>query len=299
MTKQNFGILGFPWDGGASLGRPGARYAPKAIRENAKWLQNRITENKVYHVEKRKLIELNENPIVDYGDIDIVAYSTELTFQNAGNKIKQILEDGAFPFILGGDHSISYPGFKALHDHTEGKVGIIQFDAHLDLVDDSPIQGLFSQSSQMRRALELPRIEAENIIQIGVRSYNYPWYADYLANHGIVQITAREVHHMTPQQVIERALDACRDVEKIYLTFDIDVLDPAFAPGTGANEPGGLTPIQCFEILDGLYSHLDAMDIAEVNPLYDHQDITISIAAKILFDCLTNRAEHSSGPNDD
>ncbi|MXQ52585.1 agmatinase [Shimazuella sp. KC615] len=287
--SKNFGILGFPWDGGASLGRPGARYAPNAIRESAKWLQNRITDNQIYDVENRKLIDLKDLQIIDYGDIDIVAYSTDLTFQNAEAKVSKILEDGSFPFILGGDHSISYPGIKALHDHSKGKVGIIQFDAHLDLVDDSPIQGRFSQSSQMRRALELPHISPENIVQIGVRSYNYPWYAEYLENQGIVQMTAREVHHMKAKEVIEKTLEACKDVDVIYLTFDIDVLDPAFAPGSGANEPGGLTPVQCFEILDGLYEHIHAMDIAEVNPLYDHQDITVSIGAKLLFDCLTKR----------
>jgi formiminoglutamase/agmatinase len=288
--KQHFGIVGFPWDGGASLGRPGARYAPKTIREAAQWLRNRIKDNKVYNVEKRKLIDFDGQQIIDCGDIDIAAYSTEITFENAEKKIKQMLDENVFPFILGGDHSISYPGIKALHDSAEGKIGIIQFDAHLDLVDDSPIQGRFSQSSQMRRALELPRVNPENIVQIGVRSYNYPWYHDYLQETGIVQITAREVHQMTAGQVIERALEACKDCEKIYLTFDIDVLDPAFAPGSGADEPGGLTPVQCFMILDGLYSHIHAMDIAEVNPLYDHQNITSSMAARVLFDCATERA---------
>jgi agmatinase len=290
MTKQNFGIIGFPWDGGASLGRPGARYAPKAIREAAQWLQNRIKNQQVYNVEKRKLIDFQDQQIIDYGDIDIAAYSTEITFQNAEAKINKAMAEGSFPFILGGDHSISYPGIKALHDSAKGNIAIIQFDAHLDLVDDSPIQGRFSQSSQIRRALELPRLKAENIVQIGVRSFNYPFYDEYLRDSGIVQITAREVHHMTSDEVIQRTLAACKDVEKIYLTFDIDVLDPAFAPGSGANEPGGLTPVQCFEILDGLYPHIHAMDIAEVNPLYDPQGITSSMGARVLFDCLTERA---------
>ncbi|UFJ41847.1 agmatinase family protein [Brevibacillus humidisoli] len=289
MKKQHVGIVGFPWDGGASLGRPGARYAPKAIREAAGWLRNRIDGGKVYNVEKRKLIHFHEQEIIDYGDIEIAAYSTETTFQSAEAKIRELLDDNVFPFILGGDHSISYPGIKALHDSSTGNIGIIQFDAHLDLVDDSPVQGRFSQSSQMRRALELPRVKPHHIVQIGVRSYNYPWYDEYLRETGIVQITAREVHRMSTAEVIERTLRACQDVEKIYLTFDIDVLDPAFAPGSGANEPGGLTPVQCFDLLDGLYRHIDAMDIAEVNPLYDPQEITASMAARILFDCATER----------
>src|SRR5690606_12599829 len=117
-------------------------------------------------------------------------------FQNAEAKMSQLLQEKVFPIVLGGDHSISYPLLKALHDHAEGNVGIIQFDAHMDLVDETPVQGRFSQSSQIRRALELPGFNAKNIIQIGVRSYNYPWYAEYLKEIGIVQLTAREVHNM-------------------------------------------------------------------------------------------------------
>ncbi|SHE34121.1 formiminoglutamase/agmatinase [Seinonella peptonophila] len=290
MANKRFGIVGFPWDGGASLGRPGARYAPKEIREAVQWFQNRISDRKVYDVERRRLVDLNDVDMIDYGDIEIVAYSREATFENAERKVKQMLQENTFPFVLGGDHSISYPIIKALHEQSEGNIAIIQFDAHLDLVDDDPIQGKYSQSSQMRRALELPRVEAKQIVQIGVRSYNYPWYAEYLKQNEIVQMTAREVHQMTAKEVADQALDACAGAEKIYLTFDIDVLDPAFAPGTGANEPGGLTPAQSFAILDHLYPHIDAMDIAEVNPLYDHQQITTSIAARILFDCLTQRS---------
>jgi formiminoglutamase/agmatinase len=288
--KQTFGIIGFPWDGGASLGRPGARYAPKAIREELQWFINRIEGQQVYHVEKRMNIDLRETEMVDYGDVEIAAYSTEITFTHAEEQIEELLSQGVFPFILGGDHSISYPGIKALHDHSTGQVAIIQFDAHLDLVDQSPVQGRFSQSSQMRRALELPRIEAQQLIQIGVRSYNYPWYEEYLHENPVVQLTAREVHQMQAEEVVRQVLEACQGADKIYLTFDMDVLDPAFAPGTGANEPGGLTPVQCFHILEGLYPYIDAMDIAEMNPLYDHQSITASLAARILFDCMVERS---------
>src|SRR5690625_2300293 len=214
MEKQVFGIVGFPWDGGASLGRPGARYAPKEVREAASWLQNRIIDNKIYNVDKRKMIDLSNHPIQDFGDVDIAAYSTDITFRNAEKKISDLLVDNVFPFIIGGDHSISYPAIKALHDSTDGNVAIIQFDAHLDLVDESPVQGRFSQSSQMRRALELGRIRPEHVIQVGVRNFNYPWYADYLAETGIFQITATEVHNSTTDGIIRQILRACEGVEK-------------------------------------------------------------------------------------
>lgn len=286
MAEKTFGILGFPWDGGASLGRPGARFAPESIRQAFKWFEQRIENNQVYDVDKRKLYTLQKADIEDFGDIEIAAYSTEQTFENAREKTLNMLKAGTFPFVLGGDHSISYPIIEALHEHTEGSIGIIQFDAHLDLVDDSPVQGKYSQSSQMRRAIELERISPEHVVQIGVRSFNYPWYQEYLKDIGVVQYTARDVHTGAPEAIIREVLDYhLKDVDHIYLTFDMDVLEPGLAPGTGANEPGGLTVVQAMTMLDALYEKVDIFDIAEVNPLYDVREITASIAAKIMFEC--------------
>ena len=262
----------------------GARFAPKNIREAYQWFENRIENNQVYDVDKRKLYTLDKGSIKDFGDIDIAAYSTEKTFENARQQTLDMLEAGVFPFVLGGDHSISYPIIEALHKHTEGRIGIIQFDAHLDLVDNSPVQGKFSQSSQMRRAIELDRISPEHVIQIGVRSFNYPWYAEYLKETGVVQYTARDVHSGNPKEIVKEILEEkLKDVDHIYLTFDMDVLEPGLAPGTGANEPGGLTVVQAFSMLEELYDKVDVFDIAEVNPLYDVREITSSIAAKIMF----------------
>lgn len=290
MKKESFGVIGFPWDGGASLGRPGARFAPQSIRDAYKWFENRIENNQVYDVDKRTLYTLDKENIKDYGDIDIVAYSTEKTFDNAKRKTLEMLEEGVFPFVLGGDHSISFPLIEALHEHTGGKIGIIQFDAHLDLVDDSPVQGKYSQSSQMRRALELERISPENVVQLGVRSFNYPWYAEYLKDIGITQYTAREIHAGDPKMIVQEIIEKkLKDVDHIYLTFDMDVLEPGLAPGTGANEPGGLTVTQAFAMLEELYDKVDIFDIAEVNPLYDVREITASIAAKIMFECAVSR----------
>lgn len=295
MKQEVFGILGFPWDGGASLGRPGARFAPQNIRDAYKWFENRIENNQVYDVDKRELYTLDKECIKDYGDIDIAAYSTEKTFENARNETLKMLEGNVFPFVLGGDHSISYPIIEALHEHVEGKIGIIQFDAHLDLVDDSPIQGRYSQSSQMRRAIELERISPEHVVQIGVRSFNYPWYEKYLKDIGVIQYTAREVHGRNPKQIVKEIIEEkLKDVDYIYLTFDMDVLEPGYAPGTGANEPGGLSVVQAFSMLENLYEKVDVFDIAEVNPLYDVREITASIAAKIMFECAVKRLGNKS-----
>ena len=286
---NHFGILGFPWDGGASLGRPGARLAPKEIRESFGWFKGRIQDEKVYHVETRKNYNVSADKIVDYGDIDIVAYSTEQTLKNAEDATKKIIENGGFPFILGGDHSISYPIIKALHDTCKGKVGIIHFDAHLDLVDENKLQGKYSQSSEIRRALELDRISPEHVVQIGVRGFNYPWYDEYLKNTGIKQYTALDVHAGNPMAIAKETLNILKDCEKIYLTFDIDVMDPAFVPGTGADEPFGLLPYQCMVMLNEFYNKVDAFDIAEANPTFDVHGITTAVASRIMFECFIHK----------
>lgn len=289
MKEKHFGILGFPWDGGASLGRPGARLAPQEVRSAFGWFKGRIQDEKVYHVETRKNYNVNADQIVDYGDIDIVAYSVEQTLKNAEESTKEIIKKGGYPFIIGGDHSISYPIIKALHDTCEGQVGIIHFDAHLDLVDENHLQGKYSQSSEIRRAIELDRVSPEHVVQIGVRGFNYPWYCDYLKEIGVHQYTAYDVHSGDPLKIAKETLDILKDCEKIYLTFDIDVLDPAFAPGTGADEPFGLLPYQCMVMLNEFYSKTDAFDIAEVNPTFDLHGITTAVAARIMFECFINK----------
>ncbi len=285
----HFGVLGFPWDGGASLGRPGARDAPREVRNAFGWFKGRIQDEQVYHVESRKNYRVSADAIVDYGDIDIVAYDEQQTLANATASTEEIIKAGGFPFIIGGDHSISYPIIRALHDSCEGEVGIIHFDAHLDLVDENHLQGKFSQSSEIRRALELERVNPEHVVQIGLRGFNYPWYCDYLKNLGVKQYTAWDVQEGDPRQIAAETLAQLADCDKIYLTFDIDVLDPAFAPGTGADEPFGLTPYQCQVMLNEFYEHVDCFDIAEVNPTFDFHGITTAIAARIMFECFIHK----------
>lgn len=282
---NHFGILGFPWDGGASLGRPGARYAPKEIRNAFSWFSARIQNEEVYHVEKRENLRVDKDKIIDYGDVKIISYSEQETLKNAEDAAATILKKGGFPFILGGDHSISYPIIKALHDSCNDEIGIVHFDAHLDLVDSTDSQGRFSQSSEIRRALELPRIHPQHVVQIGVRGFNYPWYNDYLKKIGIHQFTSRDVYEQGVSIVVARTLELLKDCHRIYLTFDIDVLDPAFAPGTGADEPFGLSPYQCLSLLEAFFPIIDACDIAETNPVFDLHGITAAVAARIMFEC--------------
>jgi len=275
-------IIGFPWDVGASLGRPGARYAPKAIRDSLRWILNRIRDNRIYDVESNRVIDFSQVVIKDIGDIEIFAHDTFKTFNTAYMLIKNLITEGFTPVIIGGDHSISYPCIKALHDSVEGAIGIIQFDAHLDLVDETPHQGRFSHSSEIRRALELERVK--RVIQIGVRGYNYPFHYDDVKKFNIRQFSPYDIQKLGILTVLEKILEELSDIDYVYITLDIDVLDPSFAPGCGANEPGGLAIWDLIEVLKKLAPYSHAFDVVEVNPLFDIGGITSSIAAKLLFD---------------
>ncbi|RLG84814.1 MAG: arginase family protein [Thermoprotei archaeon] len=287
-----FALIGFPWDMGASLGRPGARYAPKSVRDALKWFFNRVKDGKVFDVETGRLADLTRVVVEDVGDVEVFAHDTLKTFDAAYRVVKNVIDRGFKPIVIGGDHSVTYPCVKALHDSAAGKLGIVQFDAHLDLVDETPHQGRYSHSSEIRRALELERVE--KVVQIGVRGYNYPFHYHDVKNFNIVQLTPGDIHRLGTSSAVETVLRELEGVSHVYITVDIDVLDPAFAPGCGANEPGGLTPWELMEILKRLAPYADAFDVVEVNPLFDPNGVTASIAAKLVFDFIV----YSSNPLD-
>jgi agmatinase len=240
----------------------------------------------LFDVEANRLIDMSKFEIKDYGDTDKISrYDNKKALDEIKSNIDKIYEEGYSPILLGGDHSTGWPGIKALHDNTKGKIGIIHVDSHLDLVKESPIQGLYSGSSQMRRASELDRISAENFVQIGMRSYNSPEHYHFIKDSKITLIPANQVLETSIEEVAKKALEvASRGTDHIYMSVDIDVLDSAFAPGSGANEPGGLTSYQLFKFVKLVAPYIDAIDIVEVNPLMDYNNMTSIVASKLLFD---------------
>jgi len=291
VSKQ-FTILGIPWDMGASLGRPGARYAPNAVREHMKWFLHRIHEGKIYDVEHSRIVNMNNVIIDDKGDLQLSYGSVEASLEIMYNAARKIFQKKSVLMSIGGDHSISWPLIRALHDETDGPVGLIQFDAHLDLLDENFTQGKFSHSSEIYRAIELERIDPKNIVQIGVRNFNYPEAFDLVRKLGIIQYTPQCLRDKGSVYCANEIVDALMagGCGTIYLTLDIDVLDPAFAPGTGADEPGGLFPDELFKMLEIFAPKVTAFDVAEVNPLYDTHGMTVAVAAKAIFATIVNNA---------
>ena len=291
QATKKFGIFGVPWDGGASLGRPGSRYAPAKVREALAWIGNRIQDEKVVAVEKQAVVSLKDVCVRDFGDVDIASSAFGETFARIASKAGEVLDRGFIPLVIGGDHSISFPLIQELQRHCEGNIGLIHLDAHLDLLDDSARQGKFSHSSEIRRAVELERVNSRNLVQIGVRGFNYPKNWEFVRAEKITHFTPQHLRDAAIAEIADRALEiAGRGTERIYLTVDIDVIDPAYAPGCGANEPGGLTVAEVEALVDRFAPHVGCFDVVEVNPLFDINDVTASIAAKLLFDFIVSCA---------
>lgn len=277
-------ILGIPWDFGSSYGRPGARYAPKVVREMIELYTRRIQNDEIYDVDKRKILDLSGIRFNDLGNINLCLGDLDGSYMRMEQAARKSIEQGHFLVAIGGDHSISFPVIKAFHNCHKGNIGIIQFDAHLDLMDHSDLQGSFSHSSEIRRASELERVNPENIVQIGVRGYNFADSFRFVVENNITQFTSEDVYKMGPLEIAKKAIEiASKNTDSIYMTFDIDVFEPAYAPGTGGDDPFGLNPYQVFTMLEIMAPFIGAMDIAEVNPSCDRNDISSLMSARLFF----------------
>jgi agmatinase len=164
-----------------------------------------------------------------------------------------------------------------------GSVAVIHFDAHFDLLDESARQGRFSHSSGMRRSLELGRVNAASSIQVGIRHFNFPRSREFAEAAGLEQVTARRFHELGAAAVSARILERVERADHVVWSFDIDVVDPAHAPGAGAHEPGGLTSAQTIECVRLLAPRCDAFAITEVNPMKDVGEMTSTLAAYLVF----------------
>jgi len=286
--RNKFGILGLAYDTSASLGWPGARYAPGQIRDSLKWILNRVKNNELFDTERNRIIDMSKLTIKDFGDVYISRYNHEKSIDEIKSQIDKLFEEDFTPILLGGDHSVTWPGILSLYGNTKGNIGIIQMDAHLDLVDDSYVQGKFSGSSEIRRAIELDRISGSNVAQVGIRGYNYAEHYHFIKDNDIMVINPEVFYTTSIKEIAMQAIKkASKGTDHIYLTVDIDVLDSAFAPGSGANEPGGINTYQLYAFVKEVAPYVDVIDIVEVNPLTDYRNMTSTVAAKLIFDFIS------------
>ena len=236
--------------------------------------------------------------VVDYGDAPVDNMSTERTLEPVRAKVREIAATGTVPFIVGGDHSLEYSNVAGLADvYGKGNIGVIHFDSHFDA---SPAgTHLMSHGQPVRRVVDEGHILGKNYIQVGLRGY-YPDENGFLwmRKQGMRYHTMAEIDRDGWDAVMTRVLaEALDGPERLHISFDIDVIDPAFAPGTGTPEPGGPTPREMMPLIRNLCAlkNVVGMDMVEVAPLLDPGYTTTLVANRILKECLTGMALRKKG----
>ena len=289
MKKLKIGMIGLNYDTEAGRGWPGARYAPDSIRNALAGIMNRMEDNKLLDVCNNCLVDFGKVDLKDFGNTSNIPHYNNLEAQKAmAAEIVKVMDEGYKPLILGGDHSITNAGFMAMHEKATGKIGVIDFDAHLDIQIGTPVQGKYSGSSEIRRAIEMEKYDAKNIVEIGPRGYNYPEHYHFIKESGLNIITPKEVFREGAEATAKKILDIVSDgTDHIYMTVDIDALDMAYALGSGGQEPAGLNHFQLSDMIKYLAPYVDVIDIVEVNPMTDHRGLTSHVAANLILDYIS------------
>ena len=273
-VHADFAVLGVPFDEG-TWGWPGERYGPRGMRESSQEYNHDLTEG-FYYIDRDSTV-LKGKHWVDVGDVPIMPTVPSQTGDKITEMVRKIRSKGAFPIVLGGDHSITFPILRAVNI----PVTVIHFDAHLDTWNGAP--GNLDHASWVNRAVGLPNVK--KVIQLGQRG---------LANDEEALGNARKDHTtiITGEQIhrkgVEWVLSQIPDSRNIYITLDVDVMDPTLAPGTGTLEPDGLNFSEIDGLLKGVTSkgRLVGMDIVEVNPMRDGSTRTEQTAIRLLIDTL-------------
>ncbi|QIK37654.1 agmatinase [Caldichromatium japonicum] len=277
LSNTDAVILGIPYDSAVSY-RSGARFGPRKIRELSVLLWGHHPALKVSPLEHLRLI--------DYGDVEVVPTSILYTMEAIEATAAEIIASGAVLIALGGDHSITLPLLRA-HARRYGPLALVHLDAHLDTWESEFAAVPYSHGTPFRHALQEGLIRKGAYVQIGIRG-PVMGPADY------AEARALGAYTVTAQAIMERGIpDVLAEIlprlaGPVYLSLDIDIADPAYAPGTGTPEVGGLTSHQLLQLVRGLKGlNLIGFDLVEVCPPYDCGEITAILAANLVFEYLS------------
>jgi agmatinase len=286
-------IIGAPYDAGTSY-RAGARFGPKMIR----------TTDYLPHDASRPHLALRVDPlqdlrVVDAGDIEMAGVEGKAPLDALENAVRVAAEAGAIPLVLGGDHTITWPDVTGVaRAKGWGRISVIHFDAHAD-TGSIQFGSLIGHGLPMRRLIESGACRGDRFLQIGLRGYwpeppTLQWMAEQ-------QMRSYEMH-----EVVRRGLDAVLeeafaiavdDCEGVFVSVDLDVVDPGMAPGTGTPEPGGLTGRQLLDAVRRIAIELPVVgvDVVEVAPAYDSAEITSFLANRVVLEILSGIAYRRKG----
>ncbi len=275
-------FLGVPYDQG-TYGRPGARFGPDGIR-----YVDRIydymdpfedKEAQGYFDIDRKDMMLRNVTMADCGDVTIIPSNVESNFAKITHAVRKMVARGSFPVIVGGDHSITFPSVRGFNSYPDPDV--VHFDAHMDFSHE--LQGTFyHHGCPIRRCFDLPNVK--NITSLGIRKAQAEVYEDAISK-GVKVVTTDQFRAMGPEAAIAEVPPG----GNVYMTVDVDVMDPVQMPGTGTPAPGGLYYFEMRDALIALTKRVKIVgcDFVEVAPPYDHAETTTRFAAKLIIDLLS------------
>jgi agmatinase len=286
-------ILGAPFDWGASH-RPGARFGPKAIRE-AEYLG---FDGRRPHL-PTGIDPLAVLRVVDAGDHLLPVGDLEETIDRVGEAVERIARHGAIPIVLGGDHTVTFPNARAMAA-VHGDIALVHFDAHADTGTGNAAGALHGHGTPMRRLIESGAVAGHRFVQIGLRGYwPDPDVVSWMRDQGMQSYFMSEITERGLRAVVDEAVGYAADgADAVFLSIDIDVVDPGMAPGTGTPEPGGLTSRELLDTVRRLARDLPVVgaDIVEVSPPYDGPgEITAHLANRVVLEVLNGLAERAPG----
>ncbi len=266
-------FLGIPFDDGTTF-RPGPRFGPRAVREASRLLRR---YNPVLDVTPFETLGM-----IDYGDVNVVPGYIEDTFSKIESSITSLLSNNVFPIVCGGDHSVTLPILRAAAKKY-GKMGLVHYDAHSDFWDQY-FGKKFTHGTTFKRALEEKLIDPSRSIHIGLRGSVYDSTdLSVLNDVGFSVVTMEEFGRIGIDEVSNRTKKVA--VGAVYVSLDIDGVDPAYAPGTGTPEVGGFTSREIMELVRGLHGlNVIGFDLVEVSPPYDVSEITALLASNLIYE---------------
>jgi agmatinase len=281
--KPDVAIIGAPFDDAVSH-RSGARFGPRAIRQ-AQYTTGSVNSLQL-DVEPFEVLD-----VVDAGDANIIPAWIERAHALIYRKVLEVAKTGAIPIVFGGDHSITWPSATAVAEvRRPGSIGIVHFDAHADTADDD-WGVLAGHGTPMRRLVESGAVAGRNFIQVGLRGYWPPVKTfEWMQEQGFRYHFMREIEERGAEAVIAQAIDEALDgPDSIYLSLDIDVIDPGLAPGTGTPEPGGMLTREVLRAIRQIVSRVDlaGMDVVEVAPPYDHAETTAMAGNRAALEAIS------------
>src|SRR3712207_2557650 len=277
LTNADVAIVGAPFDTGATF-RVGARFGPEAIRSASHLLRR--------HNSGLGVTIFDHLSVIDYGDVPVVPGFIRESYEKISEGLEPIHRAGVVPIVLGGDHSVALPELRAAAA-VHGPLALVQFDSHPDTWD-AYFGQKYTHGTPFRRAAEEGLLDPARSVQVGMRGSIYDerdW--DDAKDMGFDLVPTDEVRELGIPAVKERIKDRVGDA-KAYVSFDVDFVDPAYAPGTGTPEVGGYTSREAQEFLRGLTGlNIVGFDVVEVYPQYDPAQITALLAANVAHEFLS------------